>query len=81
MGHNVRKLVLGFPTRSDTNRDVQPHNMARGLKFQILDTICVAKTKALISCGVNAQLICLIVFANANSFFSHNTAHKVLHDF
>ena len=25
----------GFPTRSDTNRAVQPRKMARGLKFRI----------------------------------------------
>ena len=32
----MRKLVFGvFLTRSDTNRTVQPQNMARGLKFQI----------------------------------------------
>ena len=31
----VRKPVLAFPTRSDTNRAVKPHKMARGLKFRI----------------------------------------------
>ena len=31
----VRKPVFGVPTRSDTNRAVQPHKMARGLKFRI----------------------------------------------
>ena len=31
----LRKSVFGFPTRSDTNRAVQPHNMARDLKFRI----------------------------------------------
>ena len=33
----VRKPVLGggVPTRSDTNQAVQPHKMARGLKFRI----------------------------------------------
>ena len=34
----------------------------------------VAKTKALISCAVTAQLICLFVFAYAKSRFSHNVA-------
>ena len=29
------KTGPGFPTRSDTNRAVQPQNMARGLKFRI----------------------------------------------
>ena len=32
-------------------------------------TICVAKTKALVSCAVTAQLICAIVFAYAKSGF------------
>ena len=27
--------LRGFPTRSDTNRAVQPQKMARGLKFRI----------------------------------------------
>ena len=27
--------VSHIPTRSDTNQAVQPHNMARGLKFRI----------------------------------------------
>ena len=29
------KHVFGFPTRSDTNRAVQPQKMARSLKFWI----------------------------------------------
>ena len=31
----MRKPVSGFPTRSDTNRAVQSHKMARALKFRI----------------------------------------------
>ena len=31
----MRKPVFGFPTRPDTNRAVQPQEMARGLKFRI----------------------------------------------
>ena len=38
-------------------------------------TIRVAKTKALISCAVTAQLICVFVFAYANCWFSHAKAH------
>ena len=38
-------------------------------------TICVAKTKALISFAVTAKLICVFVFAYAKSRFSHNEAH------
>ena len=41
-------------------------------------TISVAKTKALISCAVTAQLICGFVFAYANSLFSHDEAHLVI---
>ena len=35
----------------------------------------VAKTKALISCAVTAQLSCVFVFAYAKSRFTHNEAH------
>ena len=41
-------------------------------------TICVAKTKVLISCAVTAQLICGFVFAYADCWFSDNKAQ--LHD-
>ena len=41
-------------------------------------TIRIAKTKALISCAVTAQLICLFVFAYAKSRFSHNEAQILL---
>ena len=34
------------------------------------------KTKALISCAVTAQLICVFVFAYAKRRFSHNEAQK-----
>ena len=37
-------------------------------------TIRVAKTEALISCAVTAQLICVFVFAYAKSRFSYNEA-------
>ena len=33
----LRKPVFGYPTRSDTNRALQPHKMARGLKFRIYE--------------------------------------------
>ena len=38
-------------------------------------TIYVAKTKALISCTVTVQLICVSVFAYAKSRFSHDPVH------
>ena len=37
-------------------------------------TICVAKTKALISFAVTAKLICAFVFAYADCWFSHAVA-------
>ena len=39
-----------------------------------------AKTKALISCAVTAQLICGFVFAYAKSRFSHDVAHIILQE-
>ena len=54
-------LSLGFPTRSHINWPVQPQKMARSLKFWIKKTnftICVVKTKALISFAFTAMLIC-----------------------
>ena len=40
-------------------------------------TIYVAKTKALISCAVTAQLICAFVFAYTKSRFSHEAAQML----
>ena len=33
----MRKSTFWFPTRSDTNQAVQPHKMARGLKFCVYE--------------------------------------------
>ena len=38
----------------------------------------MAKTKALISCAVIAQLICVFLFTYTKSQFSHNEAHIFL---
>ena len=38
----------------------------------------MAKAKALISCAVTAQLICVFVFAYANRWFSDAKAHMLL---
>ena len=40
-------------------------------------TICVAKTKMLISFAVTAKLICTFVFAYADCWFSHAAAHII----
>ena len=42
-------------------------------------TICVAKTKVLISCAVTAQLICTFVFASGKFLFSHDAAQMTLY--
>ena len=42
-------------------------------------TIYVAKTLALISCAVTAQLICVFGFSYTKSRFSHNGAHIFTH--
>ena len=41
-------------------------------------TLYVVKTKALISCALVAQLICVFVFTYAKSRFSHEVAHITL---
>ena len=46
-----------------------------GLRSKRNCTICVAKTKALISFAVTAKLICVFVFAYAKSRFSHDAAY------
>ena len=51
-----RSLV--FMTRSVTDQPVQSQNISYKLVGR-RETICVAKTKALISCAVTAQLICV----------------------
>ena len=43
--------------------------------YQRNGSINAAKTKALISCAVTAQLICAFVFAYANCWFSDAAAH------
>ena len=81
----MRKLTFWFPTRSDANRAIQLQKMAsRGLKFRILKkegpdcSINVTKTKARISFAVTTKLICVFVFADAKSRFSHNEGHIIL---
>ena len=71
----MRKPVFGV---SDQEK---PGCTADGLSLEISDLDCrvlyirIAKTKALISCAVTAQLICVFVFAYAKIRFSHNEAH------
>ena len=60
--------LLGFPTRSDTNRSVQSPKRTRIFQLTRTCTICVAESKA---------LICGFVFASAKIWFSHDTAHII----
>ena len=67
----MKKPTIWVRTRSDTNLPVQLQKRARRLKFWIEEeeeycTICVAKTKALISFAVTAKLVCAFVFVYAN---------------
>ena len=65
----MRKRVLGVSDQVPHKQAVQPHKMARGLKFciKIEEELHYpwAKTKALISFAVTAKLICVFVFAYA----------------
>ena len=82
----VRKPTLWVPTRSDTNRSEQSQKMARGLCRRGIVLFVSAKTKALNSCAVTAQLICVFVFAYADcwfcsySFCNHDIVQNALTD-
>ena len=73
------KPVFGVSDQVYTNRAVQPQKMTRGLKFRIYVEEGLyypySENKALISCAVTAQLICVFVFAYAKSRVSNNEAH------
>ena len=68
----LRKPSSGFPTRSDTNRAVQPQKMARSLKFRIkvVEGLYYPYSE---NKGAN-QLRSYFVFAYAKIRFSHNEA-------
>ena len=84
----MTKATMWFSNMSDTNWSVLSQNMsdtnwsvpsqmkARSLNFRIKRkrhcTVCVVKTKALISFAVTAKLICIFVFASAKCWFSHD---------
>ena len=78
----MRKLVFGVSDRVRYKPGCTfTEGWVAGLKFWIRDcTIYAAKTKAQISCVVNAQQICLFVFANANGRFSHDAAQIMVDD-
>ena len=67
----MRKPTFWYPTWSDTNQAVQPHQIARGLKFQIykvegLYYLCSEKHR-------KADL--RLCFENVKCWFSHDGAH------
>ena len=76
-------LSMRKPTiRSNTNRPVLSWKQARILNFGSKKkrdyTICIVKTKALISFAlITTKLICVFVFACADSWFSHAGAEMV----
>ena len=74
----VRKPTIWVLTRSYTNQPVQSHKQTRKRNSRFRKerycSISKAKTKALISCAITAQLICGFVFAYADSWFSDAVA-------
>ena len=61
----VRKPVFGVSDQVPHKPGCSPTENCQRLKISDLDRIHVAKTKALISCAVTAQLICVFDFAYA----------------
>ena len=55
-----------------------PYNYFRKKTDCTIDIMYKAKTKALISCTVTAQLICVFVFTYAKGLFSHDAAKFIL---
>ena len=78
MGLVLRKPVYGFPTRSGTNRAVQPQKIARILKFRIQ---VVEELYYPYSENKGADQLSCVVFAYAKSRLSHNEAHILIYIF
>ena len=70
---------MGFPTRSHTNRFVQSQKMDRGLKLCIKEVeglyYLYSENKGDDQIHGYRKLICVFVFADAKSRFSHDAAH------
>ena len=78
-------LSSGFPTRSDTNRTVQPHIKARGSKFRTWEvardcSVYEAKTKAPITAQPNLSFV-FAYAKNKNNRFSNDAAHFIQRSF
>ena len=78
MSHLLRKPTKWFPNSPTQIRLYSHRSRLETLNFGIKKkrkcTICVAKTKVLISFEVTAKLICVFVFAYADHWFSHEEA-------
>ena len=68
----MRKPVFGVSDQVRHKPGCTTTEDAERLEISDLGSRGIAKTKALISCAVTAQLICVFVFAYAKSRFSHN---------
>ena len=81
MNYVMRKPVRDFGPGL-TNPAVQPQktvSLTQRCNFRFRKsrdcTICVMKTKALVSFPVTAQMMCTFVFAYAKSRLSHDVSH------
>ena len=73
-----REILLGFPTRSDTNRAVQPQKMAIGVNFKS-NLACLGRRGILYYlCSEDKWANQLRGSQKAKSRFSHDMAHYVL---
>ena len=77
LSHLVGKPTMLFPTRSDTNRDVQAQKQARSLKFWIykVEELHYPCSENKGADQLRGYLICVFVFAYADCWFSHWAAH------
>ena len=70
-------------TRSSGLRQCPTHSRCRlevgnfGFNKKMDYTICVAKTKGLISCAITTKLICGFGFADADCWISDAVAHSL----
>ena len=78
---HMKKLVLGFPTRSDTNRAVEPQTNARCLKSDLRSrgTVLCSKNKGADQLAATAQLFCTFVFIYAKSMLAAPVAVRSLY--
>ena len=66
---------MWFPNSFDTNRAVQAQKRARSLKLRIKVEEELYYPSSENKGAVTAKLICAIVFANADCWFSHEASN------